>query len=423
MNRAPTDLDPGALAPVSTSPSEPGQRHRLSRRGMLVGLTGGAALLGTGALAYRAWDQGVFQVGEGPAYDPWRDWRRGPGFTPLIRAATLAPSPHNAQAWLFGVGESHIDVHVDRTRRTGAVDPFGREMYVGIGTAIENLALSAAAHGFQPHITTMPGGPGGSHAASVRLAPGLRRPGALHDAIPRRHTDRYPYAAGRDIPLAALAAMSALGSSSNGEPVTDDLGNDVSLHWFTSREDRGLIGELLVSATEAFIDDPDQIGTDYQWFRQDWDEIQRHRDGITIDAAGLPDLKGVLAKVLPAQSGSATAESWLSAVRDRHTATAAAYGVLAARDVSDDSQRVTGGRLLERVHLWCTANGLSLHHMNQITERADRERQLGLEATFDGALDRMLPDGWQPLCAFRLGFPTHDPRLSPRRAIADVITT
>ena len=167
--------------------------------------------------------------------------------------------------------------------------------------------------------------------------------------------------------------------------------------------------------------DPDQSASDFEWFRQDWDEIQRQRDGITVDAAGLPDLIGSLAKLLPAQSREATDESWLNATRDRQTKTAAAYGIVAVRDASENRQRLEGGRLLERIHLWTTGNGLALQHMNQLTERADREQQLGIEPRFGDALRDLVPSGWQALSTFRVGYPTHTPRKSPRRPVEAVL--
>jgi hypothetical protein len=183
------------------------------------------------------------------------------------------------------------------------------------------------------------------------------------------------------------------------------------------------VSSLLVAATEAIIRDPDQSRSDYQWFRQTWDQIQRQRDGITIDASGLPELTQALAKLLPAQSRTATDDAWLAATRDRHTKTAAAYGIVVVRDAADNQQRLEGGRLLERVHLWTTGNGIALQHMNQLTERADRERELTIHPQFGDALQQLLPDGWQALSLFRIGYPTHTPNKSPRRALEAVIVT
>jgi hypothetical protein len=399
----------GADGPVPGAPTGMSRGRFLRRAGLVVGTV---AVAGAGALGYRAYDQGVLERGRGPAYDPWTTWREGGGLLPLVSAAILAPSPHNAQAWVFGIGPRHVDLHADTARGTGAIDPFRREMYVGLGAALENLVLAARAGGLAPEVRLLPAGAGSTHAARVTLSPTTARTPELFGQIPRRHSDRYAYVEGREVPPEALAAMAAL---------ADPAAPDARLLWFTGARERAHVAELLVAATEAIVADADQSASDYEWFRQDWDEIQRRRDGITVDASGLPDLTAALAKLLPAQSRRATDEAWLEATRERHTRTAAAYGIVALRDASDDWQRLEGGRLLERVHLWTTGHGLALQHMNQLTEREDREAQLGLAPRFGAALRDLLPSGWQALATFRTGHPTHAPRTSPRRPVAWVI--
>jgi hypothetical protein len=384
-------------------------RRDLLRRGGL-GL-GTVAVIGAGALAYRAYDQGVLEVGHGPAYQPWNDWQDGTGTLRLVRAAILAPSPHNAQGWLFGTGANHLDVYADRTRATGALDPFLRELHVGLGAAVENVVLTARTQGLAPTVLMLPNGAGSTHVAHVALAPAPPQASALAAQIPRRHTNRYPYATGRDLPQSALTAMTEL---------ADPNVPDVRVIWLTG-SDRGLMSELLVAATAAIVDDPEQAASDARWFRQSWDDIQRHRDGITVDTAGLSDVTATLAKLLPAQSARATGEAWLDATRDRHTRTAAAYGIVAVRHPHDRIQQLEGGRLLQRIHLWATSQDIALHHMNQVTERSDREAQLGIAPRFGNALDQLLPSGWHALSTFRVGHPTRQPRRSPRRRVEAVI--
>jgi hypothetical protein len=373
---------------------------------------GTIAVGGAGALGYRAYDQGVLQLGQGPAYEPWADWTRHRGLTSLVAAATLAPNPHNSQPWLFRVRSNRIDLFADASRNIGAIDPFKREKYIGLGAALENLVVAAEASGYSARVTSMPDGAHSDHAARIELARSTRRNSDLAGQIAKRHTNRYAFVARKDVPAGALAAMTAL---------ADAAMSDARVLWFSSNKQRSQLSSLLVAATEAIIRDPDQSRSDFQWFRQTWDEIQRQRDGITIDASGLPELTQALAKLLPAQSRQATDAAWLTATRDRHTKTAAAYGIVAVRDATANEQRLEGGRLLERVHLWATGNGIALHHMNQLTERADRERELGIKPQFRDALEHVLPDGWQALSLFRIGYPTHTPNKSPRRALAAVI--
>jgi hypothetical protein len=326
----------------------------------------------------------------------------------LVAAALLAPSPHNAQAWVFHLaGDQQVDLYADKSRSIGAVDPFDRELHVGLGAALENLVLAARADGRQPHLTLLPQGAFASHVARVDLTLGQRQPTALYNAIADRHTNRYAYQ-DRTIPKAALSHISGLAA---GLP-------DTSIMWVTSPSDRAALGQELVAATEAIANDHEQSVSDYAWFCQSWDAIQTKRDGITVDASGLSDLVAAAAKILPAQSREATDDAWITATRDTHTKTAAAYGIVAVRDATDNAQRISGGRLLERAHLWTAANGLAFQHMNQLTERADRERQLGITPTFGDALAGLTGSEWQALVTFRLGYPTQTAHLSPRRPVA-----
>jgi hypothetical protein len=70
------------------------------------------AVVGGGV--WRAYDQGVFGAGQGPAYEPWKDRRNNSdkGTIALVRAAILAASPHNTQPWLFKVTNSSIELYL-----------------------------------------------------------------------------------------------------------------------------------------------------------------------------------------------------------------------------------------------------------------------------------------------------------------------
>jgi hypothetical protein len=76
-------------------------------------------VVSAGGLSYRAYDQGVFEAGEGGAYDAWRDWEKGRGPLALVSAAILAANPHDYQAWVFHTTPSGIDLFADRTRSVG----------------------------------------------------------------------------------------------------------------------------------------------------------------------------------------------------------------------------------------------------------------------------------------------------------------
>src|ERR1700694_6044877 len=102
------------------------RRTALRRAGVAAGTI---AVGGVGALGYRAYNQGVLQLGQGPAYEPWADWKQHKGLIPLVAAATLAPNPHNSQPWLFRLRSTRINLFADTSRNIGAIDPFKREKY------------------------------------------------------------------------------------------------------------------------------------------------------------------------------------------------------------------------------------------------------------------------------------------------------
>jgi hypothetical protein len=111
---------------------------------------------------------------------------------------------------------------------------------------------------------------------------------------------------------------------------------------------------------------------------------------------------------------------WLNATRDVHTATAAACGVITTSAPDDRRVQLAAGRLVQRIHLRATAAGIALHHMNQITERIDREAAVAVPATFAPRFAALLPAGARPLLTFRVGHPVRDGRPTPRRSVAMV---
>lgn len=396
--------------PASTPPAGGAP---LRRRSVLRGLGMGAATVvvaGTGVLSYRVDDNGVLDSGSGAPYDPWSHWRDDRSPLGAVAAAILAANPHNSQPWTFHVTDHAVEVFTDPTRGTGTLDPFGREHQIGMGCAVENLVLAAGARGYRATVRLLPDRADPTHVATVGLTPATAASSPLHDAIGSRHSNRGPYTAA-PVPAGLLTTLAAHAAGLNG----------VAVRWFTTAAEKGVLGSLLVDAARAVTLDTRQSTDAFVWFRNDRDDIDRHRDGLTLDGQGLAPLTLTAAKLLPAESRSAGDAFWLTQTRTVHTRTAAAYGVITAADPADPATRVTGGRLLQRLHLAATAAGLGLQHMNQITERIDRERSLAAAATFAPAFDTFLAQpGRHPLATFRIGYPVRAARLSPRRALTAV---
>ncbi len=391
----------------------------IGRRGLLVG--GGALGLALAGLGCRAWDRGVGAAGEGPAYEPWRSWEGAASDGPRrpLRAAILAANPHDTQPWAFAVGPEAIEVFADRSRNLGSFDPFRREMHLGLGAAIENLALAARAHGLAAAVEPTEGAltlspddaPFRAARVILRLGPSARD--ELFAAIPLRHTNRGPY--WPDQPVGADRRQRLADLTASG---------DVRVAFVTDAGARRGLGALIVEATSRIVDDPEMSADSARWFRTGAREIAAHRDGVTLDAAGLSPPMTALAKLLPDMSAKTSDQYWLSMTRDVQVPTAPALGALFVRDRLDMAGAIAAGRAWQRLHLASVAAGLAAQPLNQPVERADRDRALGRPDDFGRELAKFAAEpGWEATFVFRLGVPERPAPPSPRRALMQVVRT
>ncbi len=388
-----------------------------ARREVLIG--GGVLAMALAGLGYRAWDRGLGAAGEGPAYAPWRNWEGGPqdGRLRPLRAAILAANPHDTQPWAFASGHDAIEIFADRSRNLGSFDPFRREMHLGLGAAIENLALAARAFSMDAAVELAQGrlapAPDDApfRAARIILTPGPEARDDLFGAIPRRHTNRGPYLPDRKLAPEELRRLADLASA-----------DCLRMAFVAEDAARRDLGALIVEATVAIVGDPEMSADSARWFRSGRREVEEHRDGVTLDAAGLSPAMMALARLLPDASAKTSDAYWLAMTRDVQVPTAPALGIVFVRDRLDMASAIAAGRAWQRLHLAATAAGLAAQPMNQPVERADRDEALARPDHFGRPLAGFAGEpGWQATFVFRIGVAERPAAASPRRRLEEVL--
>jgi hypothetical protein len=391
----------------------------VSRRNMI------ACGIGTGVLAalgYRAFDRGVFSAGQGEAYRAWSEWQGIAGEMPAkrpIHAAILAANAHNTQPWIFEPGEDAITLYADLSRHIGTADPFRRELYASLGCALANLKLAFPDYDVFParqwNHDRLEISRDETPVAAQRLE--IRRHDvgatvelfpALRHAIPHRHTNRGPYRPDRQLPnLGDIFYASENGI--DGVAIFDPG---------AKRE----LGALIVEATERFVADSEMSADSARWFRTGRKEIERNRDGITTDTAGLSPVVNAVAKLMPDQNAETADRYWLAATRDVQIPTAAAFGVIFCTDRLERDQAIFAGERWQRSHLWLTTLGLAAQPLNQPIEIMDRDHQLGRSNDYAKDIRKIagVRNG-DPAFIFRLGYGTREAPASARRRFGDVL--
>jgi hypothetical protein len=355
---------------------------------------------------------GFYEAETGAAFAAW-DFP-GPAAAPEViaaRAAVLAASPHNTQPWALHVTAAAVELFADFERHLGTMDGLRRELHIGLGCALENLGVAARALGRTCAVSYLPDAARPNLVARVGLSAATPGADALFQAIAKRHTNRGAYAE-RAAPQSVLQGFAGL---------LGDEQHAVQLHLLTSAAERAQFRRETIAATRAIIDDSQMSADSERWYRHSQPEIERYRDGTTLDATGSNLATRVAAKLMSRPSAELANRYWLDATAERQTS-GSSFAVLTTTAANTRSDQLQVGRVYQRLQLWATAHGLAMQPLNQLAERQDREQALGLEPRFTRALVGLVatPERRAQML-FRFGYPSAQAFATPRRPLAWVM--
>jgi hypothetical protein len=274
------------------------------------------------------------------------------------------------------------------------VDPDDHHLFVSLGAAAENLAITTNARGKGGSVTFDP-----SNGASIAFRfGGMSAPEPLlFNAIPKRQSTRAEYD-GRPVRNADLQLLARAAAV----PGVDCI-------LITDRQQINRIRDLVVAGNTAQIGDPAFVRELKHWLRFSPGAAQAHGDGLFSAASGSP--------ALPEWLG-AEAFDWVykpTTDNDKYAKQiASSAGIAVFVSAQPDAMHWTqAGRACQRFALQATALGLKHAFINQPVEVARLRPAL---ASLVG-----LP-GRRPDLVMRFGHGANLP-YSARRPVSDVIRT
>lgn len=285
----------------------------------------------------------------------------------ILAHAILAPHSHNLQSWLVDLKTpGEIWLYCDRTRLLPETDPHSRQILMSQGTFLELLHLAALQQGLRgememfPHgafdPATPPAPPHTHHAtARVRLVPDASaRPDPLFAQVFRRHTNRSAY----ELRAPDPQAVQAIGAAC----VAPGLRVDFALPGNARLPEHRAIAR---DAWRVELVTPRTMLESLKVLRVGPREIAEHRDGIVVNQP-VPRLLSALGLFDRSHAPGPDDMAVTQQVQDFNAkieATPAFFSMVT--QANDRATQVLAGRAYARAQLAATAQGLSMHPLQQ----------------------------------------------------------
>lgn len=196
----------------------------------------------------------------------------------VVQAATRAPSLHNAQPWRFVArdepsGVTRIDLWASRERGLQVSDPYGRELHIACGAALELARLQSRSLGHKTTVSLLPIDDEPDLLGRIFIGeelPPNPEETRLAAAISKRHTarDRFESRVISEVDLDGLRAAASI--------------PEAWVRFVTTHEDQVALAVLLARADDVERAEPRYLEELSAWLRTD----ESSPDGVSPAAVG-----------------------------------------------------------------------------------------------------------------------------------------
>ena len=257
--------------------------------------------------------------------------------------AILAPNPHNRQPWMVDLSvDNQVVVWRDKDKNLPETDPYDRQLTIGMGCFLEQMAIAASQTNHALEFELFPKGDEGPVAIVYFIAGAT--PDPLFAQIPKRRSCKEPF----DFRVPAVEA---------------ELSVMADIH-----TDKGLVENLRKLTWDAWMVEATTQRTmkeSTDLFRLGKAEIEANPDGI--DFSG-PFFETLILAGLMTREGSLDPQSMEFAegakIYNEMLLSTPAYAVIRTSK-NDRLAQIEAGRRWLRLNLTTTALGLSLHPVSQ----------------------------------------------------------
>lgn len=348
------------------------------------------------------------KIKPGTNYEAWRvspypegaDKDPGIALRHFAEVAVLAPSSHNTQPWQFTAASQELmfRVFLDKSQVLPVSDPTGKEAYISVGAALENVLQAAQALSWKTDATYFPEGLNSNMIASVQLQQTTETNASLYPQIFQRSMHRGKFSSSKMLPINVAKEFRSIAT----------LSREVELNLITDQQKKLQAADLVARGNLAALA-KDSFRIELSRYLLPNDTICER--GMPGDTFGMPqDFVEVVRRQLSKEGPFDSLLSQGFAQGDKDAiSNASAIAIIAAEHATPLSW-VLAGQLLQRACLLATKHNFAVAVSTGAIEDTHSRRYL----------QQLLSNKRkEPTVFFRIGYPeaetTHSPRvLAPK---------